>query len=397
MRLDSSHRKRRRPLTIQQSDIAIIGAGVVGCAIAQELSLRYGNKKKIMVIEKFPGIGLETSSLNSGVLHSGIHQDPNFLKSRLAFEGSQKAAEYMKSKGLPILNCGMLIAISMKALRSGLYREWQNLYHLIRRGKEQGIKFQFLTAFGVKKLEPNIQAVGGIFIPNVWVIDPKMFFTALAKDAQEKGVNFFCNEEVIAIERGQSDYRIKTEKYKDFEVIGTNEYRSAIVINSAGLYADEVAALAGFSNYKIYPWRGEYYEAVNLPKNLVSRLIYPAVPYNYPGKGIHFSPRVDGSLFLGPNARPVPKKCYYIEEQTPVGQFLEAAQQFCPMIKKENLKWAYSGIRPKLTDQPEETDFIIRLDAANPPFINLIGIESPGLSASMAIARYVSDVISTYT
>ena len=195
-------------MTTQKSDIAIIGAGVVGCAIAQEVSLRYGNKKKIIVIEKFPGIGLETSSLNSGVLHSGIHQDPNFLKSKLALEGSQKAAYYLKSKGVPILNCGMLVAISMKALRSGLCREWQNLYHLVQRGKEQGINFQFLTMFGVRKLEPNIRAVGGIYIPNVWVVDPKMFFTALGEDAREKGVNFFCKKEVIAIERGQSDYPI---------------------------------------------------------------------------------------------------------------------------------------------------------------------------------------------
>ena len=364
-------------------DIAIAGAGAVGCAIARELSIRYPNKK-IVVLEKLSGAGLETSQFNSGVLHTGLHQQPDSLKAQLSFRGNQLAVKYCEEIRMSILHTGMLALVSLEAIRSGLYKEVGSLFGLIKRGRTQGIKLKFLSPIGIRKLEPNVRGLGGIFIPACWVINPVMFVKQLWIDAEKNGVQFFFDNPVTNIEMTDGGYRIQTPN------IGVE---AKMIINAAGLYADEISRLAGCSQYKIYPWRGEYYKIVGKPEGFIKRLIYPAIPANSPSKGIHFSPRVNGDLFIGPNARPVPSKNYYTEDKTPKEDFLKAVQKFCPSLKPENLEWAYSGIRAKLSNDLGEHDFIIQLDRKDPPLVNIIGIESPGLSSSMAIAEYVANLI----
>lgn len=362
-----------------KADLAIIGAGVVGCAIARRHAMIHP-KDRVIVLEKLADAGLETSRLNSGVLHSGLHQNPNFLKSKLVIRGSVLVAEYAKKQGLRINRTGMIVAVPEHPLRRGLWKELGGFLSLLKRGSEQNIRFEFLTSAGLKRLEPNIVAAGGIFIPNVSVIDQREFVQALQEDAEIYGAEFWFQNPVLHIERFVSGYRLHTPGYC-IEARG--------VVNAAGLYADEIAAMAGFGGYKIYPWRGEYYEIVSGKNDLVKHLIYPAVPRDYPGKGIHFGPRLDGRLFIGPNARLVPAKDYYTEDKTPKEVFLETARMFFPSIGENDLKWSYSGIRPKLTQSAEESDFIIKADSVFPLFINLIGIESPGFAASMAIAEYI--------
>mgnify|MGYP001607228078 CR=1 FL=1 len=367
----------------KKCDIIIIGAGVVGCAIARELSIKYPDKK-ITVLEKLKNAGLETSSFNSGVLHSGIHQNPNFLKSKLARQGNKMAIEYAKRNSLPILEHGMLIAISGKSIMEGLWKEWRSLWHLLKNGWEQKINFELLPSGAIKELEPNINAVGGIFLPDVCVIDPLQFTQCLKNEAEKNGTRFCFSNGVIGIINLSQSRIVFT---------ANNQYEASVVINAAGLYADEIANGTSCNKYKIYPWRGEYYEVLEEKRNLVRRLVYPVMPSNSPSKGIHFSPRVDGRLFIGPNARLIGAKYFYDYDKTPVEVFLKSVQHFCPELQAKDLKWAYSGIRPKLTDQAEESDFVIRLDGKNPPLVNLIGIESPGLSASMAIAEYVVNLL----
>lgn len=364
-------------------DFAIIGAGAVGCAIARELSIKYPGKK-IVVLEKLSGPGMETSRLNSGVLHTGLHQKPGSLKAKLAFRGNQLAVKYCQTKQLPILHTGMLVVISFQSIRAGLYKEMTSLFELIRRGRAQGIELKFLSPIGIRNLEPNIRGLGGIFIPTVWVIDPTVFVKALYENAQKNGVEFLFENPAVNIEVQSDGYRVHTPN------LGLE---AKILINAAGLYADKISRLAGHFGYQIYPWRGEYYKIIGKPAGFVKRLVYPAIPANSPGKGIHFSPRVNGELFIGPNARPVPRKNYYTENKTPKEDFLNAVQRFCPSLKPKNLEWAYSGIRAKNSESAEEHDFIIRLDRKSPLLINLIGIESPGLSSSMAIAEYVANLI----
>lgn len=371
---------------IIEADVVIIGAGVVGCAIARHLSIvRPG--KKIVVLEKLSSIGMETSHKNSGVLHSGLHQNPKFLKSKLARIGSKIAAEFMRKSNFPVLDCGMIVAVSGESFLGGPFSLW-SLVSLMKRGREQNIKFDFLTSSGVKKLESGIKSLGGIFIPNVWVVNSDQFVYALYDEARENGVEFFMNSPVKDVYALIKYHRVFTTEERVFH--------APVVINAAGLYADDIARMAGFGQYKIYPWRGEYYEVISEKRELVKRLIYPAVPPYYPGKGIHLGPRVDGRLFIGPNARPVPSKNYYEEDKTPPEVFLKAAKRFLPQLELKDLKWAYSGIRPKTTNDTKENDFIISLDRQSPPMVNLIGIESPGLASAMAIGQHVDLLLAKY-
>lgn len=358
------------------SDIVIIGAGVVGCAIARELAINFPDKK-IVVLEKLPDAGLETSSRNSGILHSGLQQNPKFLKSRLARRGSMLAAEYIKNRGLPIIENGMIIAISWQSIKKGLWRDIKSLLHLLWQAWKQKIKVKL-----------KLRTPFGIFVPNVCVTDARAFTQSLKKDALEHGVEFFFENPVENIEILENVFLGDAFLIKTSKLI----FIAKMLINSAGLCADDIARMAGY-NYTIYFWRGEYYEIIGIDKGLVNCPIFPAMPPNSPSKGILVFPSTDGKILVGPNARPVPQKNYYEKDKTPPDIFLKAVQRFFPCIKKENLRWAYSGIRPKLTNDPKETDFIIKLERKNPHFINLIGIESPGLSAAMAIGKYVANLL----
>ena len=363
--------------------IAVIGSGVVGCAIARELAARQPGRKTI-VLEKLSGPGLETSRFNSGVLHSGIHEKPTFLKARFARDGTALAVNYHRQRRLPIRECGMIVAISGDAIRRGLWKELPLLISLRQRGKRQGILFKLITPWALRRLEPQVHALGGIFIPSVWVIQPEKFVQSLYRDACAGGIDFSFANGVSQIEVRSDHYRINT---------ANGEVSARAIVNCAGLYADEVARMAGIGGYRIYPWRGEYYEIIN-PRysQSISHLINPVMPHQG-GKGILLGPRTNGRLFIGPNSRPVPNKNYYEEDKTPVEVFVEAASRFLPNITADDMRWAYAGLRPKLTATPAESDFVVRLDRQEPPLINLIAIESPGLSSAMAIGRYVSDLL----
>lgn len=367
---------------MNEYDIAIIGAGVVGSAFAYSATKIFPGRS-VAVFEKKTDSGLETSARNSGVLHSGFHQAPRSLKARFAKTGHILARKFAEENGVPLLPCGMLIAIPSLGIRHlSLWCEGSvSMWHLFRRGKSHDIKFDILTNIGIKKYEPNICAMAGVFIPSVSVIDSKKFVKALACSAISNGAHFYYRNKVRDIQL-EKDHTLIVTTYR--------EIHARVVINAAGLYADEIGNLAlKKQHYRQYPWRGEYYEVINPEKrDLVKRLVYPVVRSSHPGKGIHFSPRPDGRLFLGPNARGIPSKTFYEEDCTPKGEFLNVAKAFGVRLGSEDIEWSYSGIRPKLSNTPKEDDFLISVDSHVPVFINLMGIESPGLSSAMELAKY---------
>ncbi len=370
---------------MKETAIGVIGAGIVGTAIARYLVLNSGKGGEVTVLEKHPNVCMETSRFNSGVNHSGFHQKPGSLKAKLAFRGSQLMKNYVEDN-LPekILNCGMLVAISRQERFNNIFDDLSSLAHLFARGRKQNINFEFLGPWGVRKVEPHIRALGGIFIPQVSVIDPIATTNSLFLDASSAGAEFIFNSRVMKIIIDGNHYVVCTDQ---------EEYRFACLINSAGLYADEIAALAGINQYTIYPWRGEYYQLINLPPNYINCLVYPTMPKNSPGKGIHFKPDMYGNIFIGPSAKLVKFKDDYGNNKVPVEIFLKAAQKFFPDISIKNLVPSYAGIRPKLRKDGGEEDFIIRIDRQKPLLINLVAIESPGLSASLAIAEYVGGLV----
>ena len=368
-------------------DVCIVGAGVVGCAIARELgSRRRDTPLRVVVFEQHEQPGAETSGRNSGVLHSGIHEHPSSLKGQLAREGSALAVSYALEHGIPLLRTGMVIAISWEDIRRGLWREMSMLRRLWVNAWKTRTRVLFVMPSGLRAWEPNLHACCGIIIPSVSVIDPLAFVQSLRTDAEATGAEFVFNNRVIGMEADASDYLVTTDRLR---------IRAACVINAAGLHADEVAAIAPHKkNYTIHPLRGEYYELVNPAKrSLIGRLVYPALPPQATGKGIHFGPRPNGQLFVGPNEVAIRDKTDYTSGKTPPGVFIEALQKFLPALDERDLRWAYSGIRPRvMAADGRKSDFVVAVDCEDPPLINLVGIESPGLSAALALARHVAEL-----
>jgi L-2-hydroxyglutarate oxidase LhgO len=243
-----------------------------------------------------------------------------------------------------------------------------------------------MTPSTVRAWEPQVRASFGLAIPDVSVIDPKAFVQSLKTESEAAGAEFDFGNRVMAIEEAGSSYLVSTDR---------QQIRVACLINAAGLYADEIAALALHHNkYTIRPLRGEYYEVMTSEKTgRIGRPIYPALPPGATGKGIHVSPRPDGRLYLGPNEVPVQDKADYTSHKTPPGLFAEAVRKFLPALDERDLRWAYAGIRPRVErDGQPKSDFIISVDREDPLLVDLIGIESPGLSAAMALARHVCDL-----
>jgi glycerol-3-phosphate dehydrogenase len=368
-------------------DVCIIGAGVVGCAIARELAgRRWHRPLRIIVVERHDRAGAETSGRNSGVLHSGIHERPGSLKARLAHEGSALALTYAVRHHIPLLRSGMVIAIAREDIRRGLWREISMLRRLWMNAWRSKIRMSFVTSSGLRAWEPHLRASCGIVIPSVCVIDSLAFVQALHDESAADGVCFAFNNRVLGIEADEAAYHITTDRQR---------IRVACLINAAGLHADDISALAlSYQKYSIRPVRGEYYEVVTeAKKRLIGRLVYPALPPQATGKGIHLSPRPNGQLFVGPNEVPVHDKSDYLSQKTPAAVFIEALRKFFPVLDESDLRWSYSGIRPcVMIGQHKKSDFIVSVDHDTPLLINLVGIESPGLSAALALARHVSDL-----
>jgi glycerol-3-phosphate dehydrogenase len=368
---------------VKTYDVCIAGAGgVVGLAIAREAALK---GHTVAAIEKHSAPGKETSGRNSRVIHSGFHERQGSLKAKFALRGSALIVEYARNKGVPLLRTGMLIAVPRGAVRQGLWRETHALCNAWFRGRATGVPFRFVfSSSGIRRFAA-VNAIGGIFIPSVHVIDVESFMAAMEQDAASSGAEFFYGREIRDIRADGSAYLVATSM---------GEFRTRILVNTAGLHASRISIMAGGPGYPIEFLRGDYYEiAGGVARWNISTLVYPAMPPRAPSKGIHFSPRTDGRLFIGPNACRVQEPGAYEEQPSLKPMFMDAARRFLPEIRDTDLRWAYCGIRPKLALPDGKDDFVIRLDRQHPPLINVIGIDSPGLSASLAIGEYVEAML----
>lgn len=368
-----------------RADCIIIGAGAVGSAIAFELSKRHP-AWRIAVLEKNETYGMETSRFNSGVIHSGLHLNPKSLKAKLAREGSKKIIEFCRQHDVPYRKCGMLVVGAWPKGKDffGVFRQLQALLQLVFRARVQHIPVKLLSGRVLRALQPAITGFFGIFIEEVYLIDPIIYVQALVREAGGN-VSFFCKHKVKSVEKGASDYFIKVEN-------NDNIFETPMLINAAGLGAHEVAAMAGF-DYEVYFYSGEYYRVVSDKKNAMGdTLVYPAIPPGKPGLGIHITRKIDGEVYLGPNAQLRADPFISESQWTPPEVFVEAIKPFWPAIEVQDIVWAFAGVRPKIVLKGEG-DFIIKKDSTHPTMINLIGIESPGLTASLALAEYVSDLV----
>jgi glycerol-3-phosphate dehydrogenase len=208
--------------------------------------------------------------------------------------------------------------------------------------------------------------------------------SSLEDDADEAGCRLLYSRKVQEVHACRSEYLVTA---------GGNEFRARVLVNSSGLYANDVSRMAAGPEYRVDFIRGEYYEILGgRDRWNIHRLIYPVAPPGAASKGIHLGPRLDGRLFIGPNAYRVEDRTDYDSVVTPMEVFLQAARRFIPQIRAEDIEWSYSGIRPRTYTSRGQADFVIRLERRSPALINLVGIDSPGLSSSMAIAKYVAAI-----
>ncbi|HUW44623.1 MAG TPA: NAD(P)/FAD-dependent oxidoreductase [Dehalococcoidia bacterium] len=368
---------------LAEIDVAIIGAGVIGLATAGEIAQR---KKGVFVFEKNRTFGLETSSRNSEVIHAGIYYPEDSLKAKLCVEGKSLLYKLCDKHNIAYKKLGKIIVAADE-------NETTQLEKLYEQGRKNGVDdLVLLSRTELKKLEPSIEARAGLLSPSSGILDSYTLLKFLYSQAREKGAEFVFDTEVIGIERAGAKYKVQI---KDRD--GISAFVAHVVVNCAGLNSDKIAQLAGLdiakAGYKLHYCKGEYFSLSSKYRNLVSRLIYPTP--EQAGHGIHLRQGLDGRVLLGPSAHYVEAIDYAVDE-TQKQAFYNSAKKFLPLVELEDLAPESAGIRPKLQGPGEAfRDFVIaHEEKANfPGLINLIGIESPGLTASLAIARYVGRMV----
>lgn len=366
---------------MDQANILIIGGGVVGCAIAQALSGRW---QDVFVVEQFPKLGMATSSRNSGVNHSGIYYPKNSLKARLCVEGNRLTYEFCAKHNVPFRHCGKLV------VASDAYQEAE-LVALKKRGEDNGVAgLRLIGADEIRKREPHIRGVAALDVPSTGIVSAEELVHAFARVATSQGANIVTRARVTSLDPGKNSIRVGL-RIGDQEDAQEESIEARCVINAAGLYADEVAALLGNHSWRIYPVRGEYCEVRGPRASLINNLVYPLPHANGISLGVHFTKTLWGTFLLGPTATYVEGKDNYEKNRLPISAFAESAKTLLPEIEESDLQLGYSGLRPKLVPQEHHgmADFVITRDANVPQAIHLVGIESPGLTAALSIAKHV--------
>ena len=364
---------------MERANIVIIGGGVVGLAIAAKLSEL---NKDVFIFEKNKRVGQEVSSHNSGVIHSGIHYPRDSLKAELCVKGNRKMYDLCGRNRIPYKRLGKLTVARGE-------REIKEIEKLKRQGEENGIlDLELLDSDQIKKMEPNVAADRALYSPSSGIVEPDELMNYYQAKIGINGAIISTNTVVKSIRKGNSGYEITARNSNDEFVIVANT-----VINSAGLYADRVAEMAGLDvdrlGYRLHYCKGDYFRITGTP--LVRRLVYP-VPAGA-GLGIHLTPDISGSIKMGPNSYYVDKIDYRVE--TREEEFRKDVRGYLPSIDNAQINEDSSGIRPKIQGPNDSfKDFVIMNEEGNglPGLINLIGIESPGLTASPAISDLISEM-----
>ncbi|QEK12913.1 NAD(P)/FAD-dependent oxidoreductase [Crassaminicella thermophila] len=358
----------------QQYDVIIIGSGVVGSAIARELT-RY--EFKIGVLEKELDVVCETSGRNSGVIHAGFNNKPGSLMAKFCVEGCLGFDKVAKELDIPFKRIGKLV--------TGFTDEDMEI---LKKLKEQGDKngvpgLRIISEEEIKKIDPNVAGKVALYSPMTGIVNPFIYTIALAENAYQNGAVFFFGREVVAIQRKEECYEVTTKN--------NEKYYAKWLINSAGLNSDQIARMVGITDYTIYPCRGEYFILDQKASAYLKVPAYPVPNKKEGGLGVHLTPTIDGNVLIGPSAEYLDEKDNYAATKEVMDKLVAEGTKILPQIKREHFIRNFSGIRPKLVEKETGgyADFVIEQREEIPNMINLIGIESPGLTSAVPIARYV--------
>jgi len=359
-------------------DIAIIGAGVVGLAVAYELS-RHGTRT-IAVLEKNSSFGMETSSRNSQVIHAGIYYPASLLKTRLCVEGRPKLYDFCRQHRVRHKRLGKLVVTTESGQSDGLEK-------LRLQAAANGVELRPLSSREIQAMEPSLAVHAALFSPESGIVDVHQLMRNLYHLNLDQGVIFAFHSELLGLEYSGHDYTLSTNR---------DSFKAAWVINSAGLTSDAIPAMLGLNiddlNYRIHPCKGEYYRVKR--SFSINHLVYP-LPGSSGLLGIHITPDMSGQLRLGPNAYDVPNLNYNIDDGHHEA-FYQAARLFWPDLHPQDITPDFAGIRPRRQRlNAAAQDFVIQEESGHsyPQFIDMIGIESPGLTSCLAIGAYVRKLI----
>lgn len=356
-------------------DVAVIGAGVAGLAIAAELGAR---GRSVCLLERHPRAGMETSTHNSGVIHAGIYYPPGTVKAELCVEGKQRLYAFCEAHGVPFRRSGKLIVAADAS-------EIPALESLARTGLANGVDdLEMVDSAFVRAREPHVAAVAALWSPSTGIVSAEGVVQALRRLCDRHDVAWLPS---TAVRGGSaSDGRIVLETDRE-------RISARIAVNAAGLYSDQVSASLGGEAFTIYPARGEYALLAPHRSQMVDGLVYP-VPHT-PGHslGVHLVPSIGGPVLVGPTIRYQDGRADYEADRLPLEEFVEPTARLLPGVTLSDLRLGGSGIRAKLCP-PEETfaDFLIRADAGVPNLIQVAGIDSPGLTSCLSIGRLAASL-----
>jgi len=362
---------------MEQVDCVVVGAGVVGLAAARALAL---SGREVLVLEAAEGIGTETSSRNSEVIHAGIYYPKGSLMARSCVAGRQRLYAYCEERGIPHRRCGKLIVATNEA-------EAGQLASIRARAAANGVDdLREITAAEAREMEPAVACTAALHSPSTGIVDSHAFMLSLQGDAENAGAAFVFHAPVLS-------GRLLPDGGAELSVGGAEpmELRCTLLVNAAGLHAPALARrLAGLPEAMVPPAfyaKGNYF--VLSGRSPFSRLIYPVpVPG---GLGTHLTLDLGGQAKFGPDVEWVDHVNYDVDPARGEG-FYAAIRRYWPDLPNGALQPGYCGIRPKTVGpgQPGQ-DFVVQgpRDHGQPGLINLFGIESPGLTASLALGEVV--------
>ena len=389
-------------------DIAVVGGGIVGLATSRELLERFP-QLKLANVEKESDWNRHQTGRNSGVIHSGIYYKPGSFKAKLCVEGRKLAWEYCQRKNIEYRQVGKLIIATHQAELGRLTDLWE-------RGQQNGVEgLELLDADGIREREPHARGIKAIFSPVTGIVDWSLVSRTYASDVKDMGGDLFLNREVSKIERRKGITILRSP-------VGDIEARA--VITCGGLYSDKLAKMTGGANDpKITPFRGDYLVLKAEKNYLVKGNIYPVPDPEFPFLGVHFTPRMDGSIWLGPNAVPAFAREGYSFLTVNLPEFwdlvtypgflklatkywkmgageiyrdlvrpayVKALQRYIPELQPQDCLPGPSGVRAQAmaTDGTLVDDFVF--EGAD-GIVHVRNAPSPAATSSLAIGKYIAD------
>lgn len=357
----------------ERFDVAVIGGGVVGNAVARELS-RYD--LKICVLEKELDVCNGTSGHNTGLLHSGILYPKGSLKNLCCLESSAEFEQVAEELDVPFRRCGKLIVGFGD-------EERKRLDALFQRGLDNGVTdIRMIDHDELKAIEPNADGDFAIYVPSAGILCPFTYTIALAENAAMNGVKYLFDHEVQAISRDENgDYLLQTPH---------DTVKSRWVINCAGLYSYKISKMLGYGTYIPNRVKGEY---LILDKHVGDKLVRPVYPTpNETGDfDVHVTPTIDGNILVGPTIENIGEDINYEATQDMINLLGKDGAKMFAYVKRDYYIRNYAGVFPTVNDEDGNlvADFQIQTNEAVPNTVNLVGINSPGLTSSLPIARRV--------